>query len=108
MNANKLWFLIDEQTARNKLMATKMGQSMKPEQRSEYVKPFQLTSILKEELTNLREETEGVNIRLKQVNRKIKKDKVSALEYGLYYIKQEEASKKRRKNFSAKDFMFLN
>ena len=108
MNANKLWFLIDEQTARNKLMGTKMGQSMKPEQRTEYVKPFQLTSILKEELTNLREETEGVNIRLKQVNRKIKKDKVSALEYGLYYIKQEEASKKRRKNFSAKDFMFLN
>lgn len=108
LNGNKLWLLIDEQTARSKLMTTKMGQAMRPEQRAEYVKPFQLTSILKEELTNLREETEGINIKLKQVNKKIHKDKVSALEYGLYYIKQEEASKKRTKNFNIKDFMFLN
>mgnify|MGYP004580239143 FL=1 len=56
---------------------------------------------------NLREENEGVNIILKQANKAIKKDKVSSLEYGLYYIKQEEESKKK-KRFSAKDWMFLN
>jgi len=38
---------------------------MKPEQRSEYLKPFVLTSILREEMMNLKEENEGVNIILK-------------------------------------------
>ena len=35
---------------------------------------------------NLREETEGINIILKQANKSIPKDKFSAFEYGLYYI----------------------
>ena len=39
---------------------------------------------------------------------KIKKDKFSALEYGLYYIKQEEERKKKRKRFNAKDWAFMN
>jgi len=38
---------------------------MTSEQRTEYLNPFVLTSILKEELINLREENEGVDIRLK-------------------------------------------
>jgi len=81
---------------------------MKPEERAEYLKPFTLTSILKEEMMNLREENEGVNIILKQANKGIKKDKFSAFEYGLYYIKQEEdrKRKKRKKKFS--DMLFMN
>ena len=59
---------------------------MKDGERADYLKPFTLTSILKEELLNLREENEGVNIILKQSNKSIRKDKVSSLEYGLYYI----------------------
>jgi hypothetical protein len=38
---------------------------MTPEQRNEYLKPYVLTTILKEEMMNLREEHEGVNIILK-------------------------------------------
>ena len=57
---------------------------------------------------NLREETEGVNIILKQANKSIRKDKFSAFEYGLYYIKQEEDNKKRKKHGRFSDFMFLN
>jgi hypothetical protein len=38
---------------------------MKTEERSDYLKPFTLTSILKEEIMNLREEREGTNIILK-------------------------------------------
>jgi len=60
---------------------------MKPEERSEYLMPYTLTSILREEMLNLREENEGINIILKQANKSIKKDKFSALCYGLYYIK---------------------
>mgnify|MGYP007128546020 CR=1 FL=1 len=57
---------------------------------------------------NLREENEGVNIILKQANKGIRKDKFSAFEYGLYYIKQEEDSKKKRHKRSISDFVFLN
>ena len=81
---------------------------MTPEQRAEYLKPFTLTSILKEEMLNLREENEGVNIILKRANTRIQKDKFSAFEYGLYYIKQEEDSKRKHKKFRAADFMFRN
>ena len=59
-------------------------------------------------MLNLHEENEGVNIILKQSNRGIRKDKFSALEYGLYYIKQEEDSKKKKKKFNAKDWVFMN
>ena len=57
-------------------------------------------------MMNLREETEGVNIILKQANKSIRKDKFSAFEYGLYYIKQEEDKKKRRKKRNIADMMF--
>ena len=59
-------------------------------------------------MMNLREENEGINIILKQANKKIAKDKFSAFEYGLYYIKQEEENKKKRKKFCAKDWQFMN
>ena len=107
MSSGKVKFLIDERVAKTKLLGTKVGQNMKPEERAEYLKPFTLTSILREEMMNLREENEGVNIILRQANRGIKKDKFSAFEYGLYYIKQEESSKKKKK-FNAKEWRFFN
>ena len=107
LNAGKVKLLINEQTAKAKLLNTKAGQKMTPEKRTEYLKPFTLTSILKEEMMNLREENEGVNIILKQVNKSIKKDKFSAAEYGLLYIKEEERKKKKKK-FKAADMMFMS
>ena len=77
---------------------------MNPEQRADYLRPFKLTSILRDEMLNLREENEGINIILKQASKRIKKDKFSALCYGLYYIKQEEESKKKRKKFNAAEW----
>lgn len=108
MNSGKVKFLIDERIAKQKLLGTKIGQNMKPEERADYLYPFTLTSILKEEMLNLREENEGVNIILKQANRGVKKDKFSAFEYGLYYIKQEEDKKKKKKRFNAKDWQLYN
>ena len=109
MSSGKIKFLIDEREAKAKLLNTAVGQKMKPEERAKYLKPFTLTSILKEEMMNLREENEGINIILKQANRSIQKDKFSSLEYGLYYIKKVEDSKrKKKKRFNAKDFLLMN
>lgn len=108
LSSGKVKMLIDERVAKTKLLGTKVGQNMTPEERAEYLKPFTLTSILKEEMMNLREETEGVNIILRQANRGIRKDKFSAFEYGLYYIKHEEDNKKKKKKFNAKEWCFFN
>ena len=107
LNAGKVKFLIDERIAKSKLLNTTKGQKMSPEQRAEYLKPFTLTSILKEEMMNLREENEGFNIILKQANKSIRKDKFSAAEYGLFYIKLEEENKKKKKKFKFSDCMFI-
>ena len=108
IESGKVLFLIDEKTAENKLLGTKVGQGMSPEQRGTYLMPFKLTSILRDEMLNLREENEGVNIILKQASKSIKKDKFSALCYGLYYIKQEEENKRKRKRFNAADWRFYS
>lgn len=107
LNSGKIKFLIDERTAKQKLLTTKVGQNMTTEARSDYLRPFSLTTSLREEIMNLREENEGLNIILKQANKSIKKDKFSALEYGLYYIKKIEEDKKKKK-FRAADWMFMN
>lgn len=108
IESGKVKFLVEEKIAKNKLLGTKMGQAMTPEQRNEYLIPYKLTSILKEEMLNLREENEGINIILKQANKSVKKDKFSALCYGLYYIKQEEDSKRKKKKFNAKEWRLFN
>lgn len=109
LRAGKVKFLIDERTAKVKLASTKAGSNMSDDERKAYLKPFVLTSILKDELMNLYEEkSDGINIRLKQANSMIKKDKVSSLLYGLYYIKHEEDSKNKRKRFNTKAMMFFS
>ena len=108
MMNGKIKFLIDEVQAKTKLMATKQGQAMDPSQRADYLQPFTLTTILKELMMNLTEENEGINIILKQVTKSIKKDKFSALEYALYYIKQDDDRRRRRKKSRISDFMFFS
>ena len=109
LSSGRIKFLQDERIAKQKLLGTKVGQGMTPEQRADHLKPFTLTSILKEEMMNLREENEGINIILKRANKGIQKDKFSALEYGLYYInEEEEKNKRRKKKFDAKEWKFYN
>ena len=50
LRAGKIRFLIDDRVARNKLMELNRGKKMTPEERADYLKPFILTSILKEEI----------------------------------------------------------
>lgn len=105
--SGKIKFLIDEGQAKVKLMSTKVGQNMDNNKRAEYLQPFTLTTILREQMLNLVEENEGVNILLKQSSRSIPKDKFSAFEYGLYYIKQEEDRNKKRKKRNIADMMLF-
>ena len=104
----RIKLLIDEGQAKTKLMSTKVGQNMDSEKRANYLRPFTLTTILREQILNLVEENEGQNIILKQSIRAIPKDKFSAFEYGLYYIKQEEDDKRRKRKRDISKFLFMN
>ena len=97
MSSGKIKFLIDETEAKASLMEKKKGQEMSVDQRNDYLRPFVLTTVLREQMLNLVEDNQGVNIILKQDSRSIKKDKFSAFVYGLYYIKQQEERLRKRK-----------
>lgn len=107
ISSGKVKFLIDERAAKTKFLSTKVGKAASSVQRANYLKPFTLTSILREEMLNLKEMHEGKHLVLSPVNRKIKSDKFSAFEYGLYYIKQIEDNKGKRKKGRLKDFIFF-
>lgn len=107
MTNGRLRFLVDERDAKEKLLSTKVGQEMTPEQRNERLMPYQQTSILKEQMLNLIESNDGINTILKPNNKSIKHDKFSAFIYGLLCIKREEEQKKRKKG-SLRDLMFFS
>lgn len=108
LSSGKIKFLIDESEAKAKLMETRTGQNMSIDQRNNYLRPFVLTTVLREQMLNLVEDNQGVNIILKQSSRGIKKDKFSAFVYGLYYIKQEEERLRKRKKRDLSRFAFFN
>ena len=107
ISASNVKFLIDEMQAKSKLMTTKVGQNMSAARKAEYLRPYILTSILREEMLNLTQDNEGINIILKQISKGIRKDKFSAFEYGLYYIKQIEEKRRRRHGGSLANMMFF-
>lgn len=108
MFSGKIKFLIDETQAKNKLLSTKAGQEMDAVKRNERLQPFVLTTLLRNQMLNLVEENEGTNIILKQVSRSVPKDKFSAFEYGLYYIKKDEDKRLKRKRRNIHELMFFS
>lgn len=91
LTTGKLRFLIDERQAKMKMDASraKKFKDMTEEEKANWIVPFTQTSLLKDQMINLEETHEGVNIILNRTNKNIRKDKVSAMGYGLWYIKVE-------------------
>ena len=108
LQSGKIDLLIDSNVAKNKLMAQSQGKRMNAVQRAEKLRPFVETDILKSQMANLIQENEGANIILKQSSRKVLKDKVSALMYGLYWCKVQEDKRGRRKGRNISDFLFFS
>ena len=97
--------LISEQEAKTKLMATKVGQKMKIEKRMERLLPHELTSILIDEIMNLKIKLTGTNnqIAVEQLNTRTGKDKFSALEmanYRVWELEKEFMSRRKNRNLT--------
>lgn len=101
MHSGQMHFLIKEQEAKNRLLATKVGQKMKPEDRIARLMPHEMTTKLFEEMANLKLTAtgSGTDIKLEQINKRHTKDKFSSFEYGLWRLKEieEEVYKKWRR-----------
>lgn len=108
LTTGKLRFLIDERQAKMRLDASraKRFKEMTDDDKADWIVPFTMTSILKDQLINLEEKHEGVNIILDRSNKNIRKDKVSAIGYGLYYIKIEIDDKAMMRKSMTVDQMF--
>lgn len=106
INSGRVIFLAREQEIKNKLLATKVGQKMKLEQRMQRLQPHEITTRLFEEMVNLKlkQVGAGLDLKLEQVNTNMGKDKFSSLEYGLWRIKEieEEYYKKKRRRSKGK------
>lgn len=88
--SGKVRFLVKEQDIKSRLLGTKVGQKMKPEERAARILPHELTTRLHEEMSNLRLKSTGTEIKLEQINTHMLKDKFSSFEYGLWRIKELE------------------
>lgn len=92
INSGRVKFLVDEMTAKSQILDSKEGKLYKENMHelAKRIEPYVLTSIMKEEMLNLKQSLEGKNIVLHRIDSKIGKDKFSALNYGLWYLKLEE------------------
>lgn len=105
MNNDRLKFLIDEATAKNRLMSTNKGKKMNGIQREEYLRPYVETSILKSQMANMIQDGEGANVSLKRASRRIHKDKLSALIYALYWVMLKERRNERKAEMRLSDLI---
>lgn len=100
-------FLISERKAKEKLLATKAGAKMTPEQRIARLMPHELTSNLINEIMNLKVKPTGVSnqITVELINQRMTKDKFSAMEMGVYRmveLETEAMAHRRNRGLSRK------
>lgn len=105
INSSNVGLLANERIVKEKLLSTKKGQRMNYLAREKFLLPYIMTSRLIDEMNNLKLKNGGVGINLsvEQISRRINKDRVSALSYGLYRIKYYEDKEVRRKRTGITD-----
>lgn len=102
-----LTFLISEKKAKDKLQGTIKGRRMNIEDKIKRLQPHELTSHLINEIMNLKVRPTGVTnqIAVEQINKRVIKDKFSALEMGVWLVttlENEELSHKRNRGLDRK------
>lgn len=110
ISSGKVKFLTDEMTAKSRIMNSKRGKEFDSnhERLAEYLSPFIQTSIMKDEMMNLRAKHQGNNVILEQISKRIGKDKFSSLEYGLWYIKGLEDKMLNKNKIDIHDYLYFN
>lgn len=113
INNGHVQLLANERVVKEKLLATKKGQRMSFLSKEKFLLPYVMTSRLIDELNNLKLRPTGVQgqIAVEQISKRINKDRVSALAYGLFRIKfyeDEEFRRKKKSMFGGKACAFFS
>ena len=96
-------FLAQERDARARLMSTKKGQKMSPVERTKFLLPYEMTSRLFDEISNLKIKNNGARLEVERISNRILKDRFSSFEYGLYRIKEYEIDYYKKKKRAKRD-----
>ena len=111
LNNGSVSLLANERIVKEKLGKTKKWQKMSLYDRRVFLLPYEMTSRLIDELNNLKLKTTSVanQFSVERISKSIQKDRVSALEYGLFRVKYyEDAEFQRRKKRNFKDYVFYS
>lgn len=102
-------FLAHERDARGRLMETVKGQRMTPAQRVAFLMPYEMTSRLFDEISNLKIKNTVTNLEVERISGRILKDRFSAYEYGLWRIKEYEDKyyRQHRKSRDMSKYLFF-
>lgn len=92
ISSGNVGLLANERIVKERLNATKKGQRMNLINREKFLLPYVMTSRLIDEINNLKLKLTGVagQVTVEQISKRINKDRVSALGYGLFRIKYHE------------------
>lgn len=90
ISSGKVQFLIDDQLAYENYKKSAKYKTSTETQRILYMKPYKMTKILKEEMLNLKKTNSEGRTVLKRIAPRMQKDKFSAFEMGLWYLKKTE------------------
>ncbi len=108
MGSGKLRFLQNERDAKAELEKTKNYKALPDGQKADKIRPFVLTTALKNEMMNLtRPENNSIKFSLVPINSGMGKDKVSSLMYGIYVIKTLEDKERNKRKASLSSFAFF-
>ena len=105
--SGRVRFLIKEQEAKSKMLKTKRGRKMSSYEKIKFLVPYEETTMLFDETCNLKVKM-GRYLGLERINSGMRKDRFSAMEYGLWRIKNledEENRSKTKKKKNVKDMI---
>lgn len=98
--SGRVKLLVDPKTAREKLLSTEKGRRMGMVERDRFLAPYTNTTLLVDETSNLKINKQVQNFKIELLDPSKEKDTFSALEYGLWYIREVEQTfyARKRKN----------
>ena len=98
--SGRVKLLVDAKVARTKLLDTEKGRKMGMVERDRFLAPYNNTSLLIDETSNLKINKSTANFKIELIDSGKEKDTFSALEYGLWYIygiEKDYYAKRRKK-----------
>lgn len=101
--ARRVHFLENGTMARSRLEKTKSFKDLSMVEQENMIKPFIMTDILRAELVNLQKKNaDSTTVSLKRITTTYKKDKVSALGMGIWYITEQEMKTRGKRTRATK------